>query len=61
MVTRSLRMSRITGNEVHIAKSAQPPTGEGKPATLAIAPAVANTLSAATDQRFHSQAIKLSA
>jgi len=38
--------------EVHIVKSAEPPTGVGEPATPVIAPAVANALYAATGQQF---------
>lgn len=47
--------------EVHIVKSAQPPTGVGEPATPVIAPAVANALMAATGQTFDRLPLKLSA
>jgi len=47
--------------EVHIVKSAQPPTGVGEPATPVIAPAVANALSNATGQHFDHLPLTLSA
>ncbi len=47
-----LRIDQMPSVEVHIVKSAQPPTGVGEPATPVIAPAVANALFAATGQRF---------
>jgi len=47
-----LRINEMPQVEVHIVKSAQPPTGVGEPATPVIAPAVANALTAATGQRF---------
>jgi isoquinoline 1-oxidoreductase beta subunit len=56
-----LRMNQMPRVEVHIVKSAQPPTGVGEPATPVIAPAVANALSAATGQRFNRLPLKLSA
>ncbi len=45
--------------EVHIVKSAKPPTGVGEPATPVIAPAVANALSAITGQTFDRLPLKL--
>ena len=56
-----LRMDQMPAVEVHIVKSAQPPTGVGEPATPVIAPAVANALSAVTGQRFDRLPLKLSA
>jgi isoquinoline 1-oxidoreductase beta subunit len=56
-----LRIDQMPRVEVHIGKSAQPPTGVGEPATPAIAPAVANALSAATGQRFDRLLLQLSA
>ncbi|MFA7387476.1 MAG: hypothetical protein WCZ87_07435, partial [Thiohalobacteraceae bacterium] len=56
-----LRMDQMPVVEVHIVKSAQPPTGVGEPATPVIAPAVANALSAVTGQRFDRLPLKLSA
>jgi isoquinoline 1-oxidoreductase beta subunit len=47
--------------EVHIVKSAEPPTGVGEPATPVIAPAVANALSAITGQQFDRLPLKLKA
>lgn len=57
-VTRINQMPQV---EVHIVKSAQPPTGVGEPATPVIAPAVANALTAATGQQFNQLPLKLSA
>lgn len=56
-----LRINQMPQVEVHIVKSAQPPTGVGEPATPVIAPAVANALSNATGQRFDRLPLKLSA
>jgi isoquinoline 1-oxidoreductase beta subunit len=47
-----LRIDQMPSVEVHIVKSAQPPTGVGEPATPVIAPAVANALYDVTGQRF---------
>jgi isoquinoline 1-oxidoreductase beta subunit len=46
--------------EMHIVRSAQPPTGVGEPATPVIAPVVANALSATTGQLFNKLPLKLS-
>ncbi len=56
-----LRIDRMPQVEVHIVKSAQPPTGVGEPATPVIAPAVANALFAVTGQRLRSLPLRLSA
>ncbi|MCP4409629.1 MAG: xanthine dehydrogenase family protein molybdopterin-binding subunit [Gammaproteobacteria bacterium] len=56
-----LRMNQMPLVEVHIVKSAKPPTGVGEPATPVIAPAVANALTAATGQRFDRLPLRLSA
>ncbi len=48
-----LRMNQMPEVEVHIVKSAQPPSGVGEPATPVIAPAVANALFNVTGQRFY--------
>jgi isoquinoline 1-oxidoreductase beta subunit len=56
-----LRIDQMPEVEVHIVRSAQPPTGVGEPATPVIAPAVANALSAVTGQRFNKLPLKLSA
>ncbi|MBY4675037.1 xanthine dehydrogenase family protein molybdopterin-binding subunit [Marinobacterium arenosum] len=53
------RIDQMPAVEVHIVPSAEPPTGVGEPGTPPIAPAVANALSAATGQRFHSLPLKL--
>jgi isoquinoline 1-oxidoreductase beta subunit len=58
LVVRLDQMPRV---EVHIVKSAQPPTGVGEPATPVIAPAVANALSNATGQHFDHLPLTLSA
>jgi isoquinoline 1-oxidoreductase beta subunit len=58
---RVLRIDEMPAVEVHIVKSAQPPTGVGEPATPVIAPAVANALSAATGQWFERLPLKLTA
>ena len=55
-----LRIDQMPSVEVHIVKSAQPPTGVGEPATPVIAPAVANALYDATGQRFGKLPLKLS-
>ena len=47
--------------EVHIVKSAEPPTGVGEPGVPPIAPAVANALYAATGQRFYQLPLQLKA
>ncbi len=47
--------------EVHVVKSAQPPTGVGEPGTPVIAPAVANALTAITGQTFDRLPLRLSA
>ncbi len=49
---RVLLLDQMPQVEVHIVKSAQPPTGVGEPATPVIAPAVANALYAVSGQRF---------
>ena len=46
-----LRIDQVPEVEVHIVRSAEPPTGVGEPATPVIAPAVANAVYAATGQR----------
>jgi len=56
-----LRLDQMPRVEVHIVKSAQPPTGVGEPATPVIAPAVANALSNATGQHFDRLPLTLSA
>jgi isoquinoline 1-oxidoreductase beta subunit len=56
-----LRINQMPNVEVHIVKSAQPPTGVGEPATPVIAPAVANALTAATGQHFDRLPLRLSA
>jgi isoquinoline 1-oxidoreductase beta subunit len=56
-----LRMDQMPVVEVHIVKSAQPPTGVGEPATPVIAPAVANALSAATGEHFSRLPLRVSA
>ncbi len=56
-----LRIERMPQVEVHIVKSAEPPTGVGEPATPVIAPAVANALFAVTGQRLRSLPLRLSA
>ena len=48
---RVLRFDQMPKVEVHIVKSAEPPTGVGEPATPVIAPAVANALFALNGQR----------
>jgi isoquinoline 1-oxidoreductase beta subunit len=55
-----LRIDQMPSVEVHIVKSAQPPTGVGEPATPVIAPAVANALYHATGQRFDKLPLTLS-
>jgi isoquinoline 1-oxidoreductase beta subunit len=45
-------IERMPQVEVHIVRSAAPPTGVGEPATPVIAPAVANALSAITGKSF---------
>ncbi len=54
-----LTINQMPVVEVHIVKSAEPPTGVGEPATPVIAPAVANALYAATGQRFYRLPIEL--
>jgi isoquinoline 1-oxidoreductase beta subunit len=56
-----LRIDQMPQVEVHIVKSAQPPTGVGEPATPVIAPAVANALYQATGQVFDRLPLQLSA
>jgi len=56
-----LRINQMPKVEVHIVKSAEPPTGVGEPATPVIAPAVANALTAATGQHFDRLPLRLSA
>jgi isoquinoline 1-oxidoreductase beta subunit len=56
-----LRINQMPQVDVHIVKSAQPPSGVGEPATPVIAPAVANALSHATGQRFERLPLRLSA
>ena len=48
---RVLRIGQMPKVEVHIVKSAEPPTGVGEPATPVIAPAVANALFALDGKR----------
>jgi isoquinoline 1-oxidoreductase beta subunit len=55
-----LRINQMPEVEVHIVKSAGPPTGVGEPGTPVIAPAVANALTAATGQRFDRLPLRLS-
>ncbi|OZG71593.1 twin-arginine translocation pathway signal protein [Hahella sp. CCB-MM4] len=45
---RVLRINQMPDIDVHIVKSAEPPTGVGEPGTPVVAPAVANALFAAT-------------
>jgi len=54
-----LRIDQMPSVEVHIVKSAQPPTGVGEPATPVIAPAVANALYDVTGRRFGKLPLKL--
>ena len=54
-----LAINQMPEVEVHIVKSAEPPTGVGEPATPVIAPAVANALYAATGQRVYRLPIEL--
>lgn len=54
-----LRINQMPEIEVHIVKSAEPPTGVGEPGTPPIAPAVANALSALTGQTFNKLPLKL--
>jgi isoquinoline 1-oxidoreductase beta subunit len=49
---RMIGIERMPQVEVHIVRSAAPPTGVGEPATPVIAPAVANALSAITGKSF---------
>lgn len=56
-----IRIGQMPRVEVHIVKSAQPPTGVGEPATPVIAPAVANALTSITGQTFNRLPIKISA
>lgn len=49
---RVIGIERMPMVEVHIVKSAEPPTGVGEPATPVIAPAVANALTSITGQTF---------
>ncbi|UCC56510.1 MAG: xanthine dehydrogenase family protein molybdopterin-binding subunit, partial [Gammaproteobacteria bacterium] len=56
-----LRINQMPDVEVHIVKSAEPPTGVGEPGTPVIAPAIANALTAATGQRFDRLPLRLSA
>jgi isoquinoline 1-oxidoreductase beta subunit len=56
-----LRINQMPQVEVHIVKSAQPPTGVGEPATPVIAPVVANALASATGRRFDKLPLRLSA
>lgn len=58
---RMISIDQMPEVEVHIVKSAQPPTGVGEPATPVIAPAVANALTALTGQAFQRLPLKLSA
>jgi isoquinoline 1-oxidoreductase beta subunit len=58
---RVLQIDEMPQVEVHIVKSAQPPTGVGEPATPVIAPAVANALYQATGQVFDRLPLQLSA
>jgi isoquinoline 1-oxidoreductase beta subunit len=54
-----LTIDQMPAVEVHIVKSAAPPTGVGEPATPVIAPAVANALHAATGRRVYRLPIEL--
>jgi len=56
---RVLHIDQMPSVEVHIVKSAQPPTGVGEPATPVIAPAVANALYDVTGQRFGKLPLKI--
>jgi isoquinoline 1-oxidoreductase beta subunit len=58
---RMIGIEQMPAVEVHIVKSAEPPTGVGEPATPVIAPAVANALSAITGQTFDRLPLKLKA
>jgi isoquinoline 1-oxidoreductase beta subunit len=52
-------LDRMPQVEVHIIPSAEPPTGVGEPATPVIAPAVANTVFAATGRRLRQLHLRL--
>jgi isoquinoline 1-oxidoreductase/isoquinoline 1-oxidoreductase beta subunit len=54
-----LRMSEVPAIDVHIAPSAEAPTGVGEPGTPPIAPAVANAVFAATGQRLRELPLRL--
>jgi isoquinoline 1-oxidoreductase beta subunit len=54
-----LGLDRMPQVEVHIVSSAEPPTGVGEPATPVIAPAVANTVFAATGRRLRQLPLRL--
>jgi isoquinoline 1-oxidoreductase beta subunit len=58
---RMIGIERMPQVEVHIVRSAAPPTGVGEPATPVIAPAVANALSAITGKSFDRLPLQLPA
>lgn len=58
---RNITIEQMPAVEVHIVKSAEPPSGVGEPATPVIAPAIANALSALTGQHFDRLPLKLKA
>ncbi|MFO7594161.1 MAG: xanthine dehydrogenase family protein molybdopterin-binding subunit [Pseudomonadota bacterium] len=58
---RMINIGQMPKVEVHIVKSAEPPTGVGEPATPVIAPAVANALTSLTGERFDRLPLRLKA
>ena len=58
---RMIGIERMPQVEVHIVRSAEPPSGVGEPATPVIAPALANALSAITGQTFDRLPLQLTA
>jgi len=56
---RMIGIEQMPQVEVHIVKSAKPPSGVGEPATPVIAPAVANALTALTGQTFDRLPLRL--
>jgi len=55
----TLRIDQMPEVEMHILPSAEPPAGVDEPATPVIAPAVANAVYAATDQRLRCLPLRL--